>query len=59
MFEVAGAVSKPVPATTESPTGTGPRIPSAMAYRIEEGWDLSARCLVPVRSLARDAAEKP
>lgn len=39
---IAGAVSKRVPATTKSPADTGQRIPSALAYRIEEG--LESRC---------------
>lgn len=44
---IAGAVSKPVPATTGSPADSESRIPSAMAYRIEEGWDLATRQPIP------------
>jgi len=43
---IAGAVSKRVPATTKSPADTGQRIPSALAYRIEEVWSLDAEAPV-------------
>jgi HNH endonuclease len=43
---IAGAVSKRVPATAGSPAGTGQRIPSALAYRIEEVWDIDAKAPV-------------
>jgi hypothetical protein len=49
---IAGAGSKPVPATTESPADTGSRIPSAVAHRIEESWDLTARRAIPSASAA-------
>ena len=44
---IAGAVSKPVPATPGSPAGTEARIPSAVVHRIEESWDLTARRAIP------------
>jgi hypothetical protein len=44
---IAGAGSKPVPATAGTPADAGRSIPSAVAYRIEEGWDLAARRAIP------------
>jgi hypothetical protein len=43
LFPIAGAGSKPVPATTGSPTHTELSMSSTLAYRIEERWDLSDR----------------
>jgi hypothetical protein len=40
---IAGAVSKPVPATDGGPAGTEFSMSSALAYRIEERWGLSNR----------------
>lgn len=56
---IAGAVSKPVPATTGSPAGTARMIPAGVAHRIEEGWDLVARCPIPASKLRGSADQEP
>lgn len=47
---VAGAGSKPVPATTQDASGTGRGTAPAVVHRIEGSWDLSARRLVGARA---------
>jgi hypothetical protein len=51
LIRCSGGGSKPVPATAERPADVGQSMSSALAHRIEEGWDLATRRPIPTSRL--------